>query len=129
MKPKKKENQNVGASFLLRRENKIVMGGNTWTKSAAGIKEKVIQRLPHLSIHTISSHKIQSLADAKKGLLTGTRYACLLRGSSPALLIQIRMVAANHWTELGDPNGGLREKAEGAEAVCNTIGRTTTSTN
>jgi len=41
----------------------------------------------------------------------------------------MRMLAANHWTEQGDPNGGVREKTEGAEGVCNTIGRTTISTN
>jgi len=53
----------------------------------------------------------------------------LLRGSARALLIQMRMVAANHQTEQGDPNGGVREKTEGAEGVCNPIGRTTISTN
>jgi hypothetical protein len=39
------------------------------------------------------------------------------------------MLAANHWTEHGDPNGGVRERTEGAEGVCNPIGRTTISTN
>ncbi|EDM14405.1 rCG65932 [Rattus norvegicus] len=70
-----------------------------------------------------------TIAEAKKCLLTGTWYGCFLRGSSRALLIQVRMVAANHWTEQGDPNAGVREKMEGAEGVCNTIGRTTMPTN
>jgi len=61
MKPKKKENQNVDASFLLKRKNKIFMGGNTGTKSGAGTKDKVIQRLPLLRIHPICSHQTQSL--------------------------------------------------------------------
>jgi len=38
-------------------------------------------------------------------------------------------VAANNWTEQGDQNGGVREMTEGAEEVCNPIGRTTMSTN
>jgi len=70
-----------------------------------------------------------TIADAKKCLLTGVRYGCLLRGSARALLIQMRMVTDNHWTEQGDPNGGVREKTEGAEGVYNAIGRTIISTN
>jgi len=70
-----------------------------------------------------------AIADAKKCLLTGARYGCLLRGSARALLIQMRMLVANHWTEQRDHNGGVREKIEGAERVCYPIGRTTISTN
>jgi hypothetical protein len=39
------------------------------------------------------------------------------------------MLAANLWTEDRVPNGGVRESTEGAEGVCNPIGRTTISTN
>jgi hypothetical protein len=39
------------------------------------------------------------------------------------------MLAANHRTEPGNPNGKVREKTEGAEVVCNPIGKTTISTN
>jgi hypothetical protein len=39
------------------------------------------------------------------------------------------MLAANHWTEHRVPNGGVREKTEGAEGVCNPIGRAIISTN
>ena len=39
------------------------------------------------------------------------------------------MLAANHWTEHGDPNGGVRERTKGAEGVYNPIRRTTISTN
>jgi hypothetical protein len=35
MKPKKKEDQNVDASFLLRKGNKILMGANMETKCRA----------------------------------------------------------------------------------------------
>jgi len=39
------------------------------------------------------------------------------------------MVAANHWTEQGDSNRGIREKTEGTEGGCNTIGKRAVSTN
>jgi len=41
----------------------------------------------------------------------------------------MRMLAANHWTEHRYPSGRVRERTEGAEGVCNPIGRTTISTN
>jgi hypothetical protein len=68
-----------------------------------------------------------TIADAKKCLLTD--YGCLLGGSARALLIQMWLLAGNIWTEHGDPNGGVRRRTEGAEGVCNIIGRTTVSTN
>jgi hypothetical protein len=55
-----------------------------------------------------------TIAGAKKYLLAGTTYSCLLRGSARALRIQMLMLAANHWTEHMDPNGGVREGTEGA---------------
>jgi hypothetical protein len=39
------------------------------------------------------------------------------------------MLAANHWTEHRDHNGGVRGRTERAEGVYNPIGRTTISTN
>jgi hypothetical protein len=39
------------------------------------------------------------------------------------------MLAANHLTELRVFNAGVRESTEGVEEVCNSIGRTTISTN
>jgi hypothetical protein len=47
-----------------------------------------------------------------------------MRSLAKALLIQRGMLAANHWTEQGDPSGRVREKTEGTERVCNPIGRT-----
>ena len=41
----------------------------------------------------------------------------------------MRILAANHWTEHRDPNGGIRERIKGAEGVCNAVGITTISTN
>jgi len=57
MKLKKKEDQNVDASVLLRKGNKILTGGNTGTKSGTETEEKAIQRLPHLRIHPYSATK------------------------------------------------------------------------
>ena len=55
MKLKKKEDQNVDGLVLLRRENKILTGGNTETKCGAKTEGKAIQILPHLGIHPIYS--------------------------------------------------------------------------
>jgi len=70
-----------------------------------------------------------TIADAKKCLLPRARYRCLLRDSDRALLIQMRMLAVNHWAEHREQNGEVRERTEGAEGVCNPIGRTITATN
>jgi len=39
------------------------------------------------------------------------------------------MLVANHWSENGVPNGASRERTEVAEGLCNSIRRTTLSTN
>jgi hypothetical protein len=59
MKLKKKEDQNMDTLVLLRRGNKIPMGGDT--KCRADTEGKTIQRLPHLGIHPIYSHQAQTL--------------------------------------------------------------------
>ena len=43
--------------------------------------------------------------------------------------IQRWMLAAKHWTDHGVPNGGVRQRTEGAEGICNSIERTTVPTN
>jgi hypothetical protein len=57
----KKEDQSVDTSILLRRRNKIPMGGVTETKCGAETEGKATQRLFHLGIHPIYSHQIQIL--------------------------------------------------------------------
>jgi hypothetical protein len=48
----------VGASVLLRRGNKILMGGNTEKKYKAETEGKAIQRLPHLGIpYRVNKHR------------------------------------------------------------------------
>jgi hypothetical protein len=60
MKLKKKEDQSVDTSVLLRRGNKIPMGGITEMKYGAETEGKAIKRLPHLGIHPIYSHQNQT---------------------------------------------------------------------
>jgi hypothetical protein len=43
--------------------------------------------------------------------------------------MQMKMLKTNHWTEQGFPNEEVREGTEGAEGVCNPIGRTAVPTN
>jgi hypothetical protein len=57
----KKEDQNVDASMLVRRGNKILTGRNMETKCRVETKRKAIQRQPHLEIHPIYSHQTQML--------------------------------------------------------------------
>jgi hypothetical protein len=61
MKLKKKEEQSVDTSVLLRRENKIPMGGDTETKCGTEVQVKAIQRLLHLGIHPLYSHQSKTL--------------------------------------------------------------------
>jgi hypothetical protein len=61
MNPKKEKDQNVDASVLLRRGNKIHMAGKMVTKCGAETEEKAIQRPPHQGIHSTYSHQTQML--------------------------------------------------------------------
>jgi hypothetical protein len=61
MKLKKKEDQSVATSFLLRTGNKIPMEGVTETKCGAEVERRTIQRLPYPGIHPIISHQTQTL--------------------------------------------------------------------
>ena len=61
MKLKKKEDQSVDTSFLLRMGNKIPMEGVTETKFGAETKEMTIQRLPHMGTHPINNLQTQTL--------------------------------------------------------------------
>jgi hypothetical protein len=60
MKLKKNEDQSVDTKFLLRMGHEIPMEGVTETKFGAEKEGRTIQRLPHLGIHSISSHQTQT---------------------------------------------------------------------
>jgi hypothetical protein len=62
-------------------------------------------------------------------LLTLAWYSCFLRGSASAWQIQSWILAANHGTEQGVPNGAVIKRTNKAERVWNPIGRTTILTN
>jgi hypothetical protein len=62
MKLKKKEDQSMDTLVLLRSGHKIPMGGDTEKKCEAEPEGKTIQRLPHLNIHHMCSHQIQTLS-------------------------------------------------------------------
>ena len=61
MKLKKKEEQSVNTSVLLKKGNKIEMGGDTEIKCETETDRITIQRLPHLGIHPINNHQTQTL--------------------------------------------------------------------
>jgi hypothetical protein len=52
----KKEDLSVNTSVLLRRGNKILMGGDTETKFGAETEGKAIKLLSHLGIQPIYSY-------------------------------------------------------------------------
>jgi hypothetical protein len=61
MKLKKKKDQSVDTSFLLRMENKIPMEGVTETKCETETEGLTIQKLPHLVIHHLNNLQNQTL--------------------------------------------------------------------
>jgi hypothetical protein len=61
MKLKKKEDQSVDTSVLLRRGTKIPMEGVTEAKFGAETEGMTIQRLPHQRIHPINNHQTKTL--------------------------------------------------------------------
>ena len=61
MELKKKEDQSVTASVLLRKGIKIPIGGDTETKFGAVTEGMTIQKLPHLEIHPINNQQTQTL--------------------------------------------------------------------
>jgi hypothetical protein len=58
---KKKKDQSVDTSFLLRRGKKIPMEGATETKFTSETEGMTIQKLTHLGIHPINNHQTQTL--------------------------------------------------------------------
>jgi hypothetical protein len=57
IKLKKKQDQSVGVSVLLRKGNKILTAANMETKCRGETEGKASQRLPHLVIQPIYSHQ------------------------------------------------------------------------
>ena len=57
----RKEDQSANTLVLLRRGNRIPMGGNTESKCRTETEGKAIQRLSHLGIHPIYNYQTQTL--------------------------------------------------------------------
>jgi len=68
---------------FLKGGTKIFIGGNMESKVGAETEGMAIQSLPHLHIHPIyiQPPKLDKIDEAKKCMLTGAGYRCLLRGS------------------------------------------------
>jgi hypothetical protein len=69
MKSKKKEEQSVDASVLLRRGNKMLTGGSMETKCGSEMEGKAVQRLPYMWIYHIYSHQTQTLLSVPRKML------------------------------------------------------------
>jgi hypothetical protein len=61
MEFKKREDQSVDTSLLLRMGNKVLMERVTEKKFRAETEGRTIQRLPHQGIHPIYNHQTQTL--------------------------------------------------------------------
>jgi hypothetical protein len=66
-----------------------------------------------------------TIAYARKILVKGPCYSCLVRGYASAWQIQKWMLTVIYQMEHRVPNGEARESTKGAEGVCNPIGGTT----
>jgi hypothetical protein len=82
----------------------LLSKGNTGTKSGAETEGKIVQRDCPTWIPNPDT-----VADAKKRSLVGAWYRCLFEGSVRVFPIQMGILAANYWTEQGDPMEKLGE--------------------
>jgi hypothetical protein len=62
-----------------------------------------------------------TILDAKKCMLIGVWYSCLLGSFSRAWQILRQILTAKCLTEHWDPNAGVRGRAERAEVACNSL--------
>jgi hypothetical protein len=91
----------VDASVLFRRVNKIPTGGNKETKWKT--EGKAIQKLPHLGIHPIYSHKTQTLLWMPGSACWWKPDMAVSWDALPEPDIQRRKLVANHWIEYRGP--------------------------
>jgi hypothetical protein len=92
------------------------------------LKERPSEIAPPVHPSHVQSPNPDSIVDVKKCLLTGIWYSWLLRGSSRAWKMQRQKFTVKYWTEHGVSNEGDRERTEGAEGVCDPVGRIAIST-
>jgi hypothetical protein len=93
------------------------MEGVTETKFRAETEGTIIQRLPHLGIHPINNHQIQTLWQLQQEPADRSLISCLLRSFVSAWQIY-RSCCSNHpLDEHKVPNEGARERTQGTEGV------------
>jgi len=93
----------------------LLSKGNMGSKCGTESEGKAIQRLPYFGIHPTYSHQTQTLFQMP-------RSACWQEPEKDS-----QRLAVNHWTEHWNPNGGVRERTEVTEGVCNPMGRKTST--
>ena len=110
MKLKKKEDQSVDTSILLRRGNKRPMEGVTETKFRAETEGMSIQRLPHLGIHSIDNHQTKKLLWMPSACWKEPDIAVSWEALPEP--DKYRGRCSNRWTENWVRNIGFRERIE-----------------
>ena len=117
---------NCGCFGSSEKQNKILTRANIWIKCRAETEGKAIQSLSHLETHPMYSHQTPTLLWMPRNVCWKETFVMVSSGRhARALQIQRRMLIVNHWTECEVPNGGVRERTEVTEGVCNLIGRGT----
>jgi hypothetical protein len=125
MKLKKKEDQSVNATVLLKKGEQNThgwkYGHKVWSRDW---RKGNPETIPPENPSHIQTPNPDTIADANKCLLTGAWDSCLPRGSARAWQIQRQMLAANYWSEHGIPSEEDKGMTEGAEEDWNPKGKT-----
>ena len=93
------------------------------------LKDRPSRDCPSGNPSHIESSNTDTIVVAKKCLLTGAWYNCLLRGYARAWQTLRWVIIDNHCIEHGFHKVGVRERTEGAEGYCNPIWRINIPTN
>jgi hypothetical protein len=81
------------------------------------IRKGYPETAPPLDPSHLQTPNPNTIADAKKCLLTEAWYNCPLRGSASICPIQMRMLAVNHLTKPSDPNGRIRKELKKLKSI------------
>ena len=111
---------------LLEWGTKYSLEKNMETKCRAETEGITIHCLPNLWIHPhIQTPNPVTIVDTNTCLLTGAKYGYLLRSSAISWQEKRLMLTDKYQTDHGVPSRQDTGRTEGAEWVCNLIGRTT----
>jgi hypothetical protein len=104
MKLKKKEDQSVNISFLLRMRNKIPMEEVTETKFGAEMERRTINRLPHLGIHHINNLQTQTRLHMPDVYNSGVR---VFRFGTASILFKVQLAVVLYFHTVQKSNHGF----------------------